>query len=280
MTEGDDPAAWVGRSRTAEFAVDPWPAAALTAALGRDDPPGPGRELPPFWHQLYGAPAVAAGATGPDGHERKGLFLPPVALPRRMWAGGRLAVHRPLLVGERARKVSTVLSVTPKRGRRGLLVFVAVEHRVETAAGTALVEEQDVVYREPGPPAEAEPAREGTAGRWRRAWTPDAVLLFRYSALTYNGHRIHYDLPYARGAEGYRGLVVHGPLLATLMLDLVRRELPGRAVRTFAYRGAAPLVAGEGLVAHGEPEDGGGRVRLWITGPEGRLAMTGEAEVG
>jgi 3-methylfumaryl-CoA hydratase len=273
----DDPSAWVGRSRSAEFTVDPWPAAALTAALGRGDPPGPGDELPPFWHQLYGAPVVRADETGPDGHERKGVFLPPVPLPRRMWAGGRLRIERPLLVGELARKVSTVRSVTPKAGRTGPLVFVVVEHRVETGAGVALVEEQDIVYREPAPPGGAAPRRE-EPGRWRRAWAPDAVLLFRYSALTYNGHRIHYDAPYARGVEGYRGLVVHGPLLATLMLDLVRRELPGRAVRSFDYRGTAPLIAGEELVVRGEP-DGDARVRLWVTGPGGLLAMEGGAEV-
>jgi 3-methylfumaryl-CoA hydratase len=275
---GDPAAAWVGRSRAAELTVDPWPAAALAAALGRDDPPGAGEALPPFWHQLYGAPVVRADETGPDGHERKGVFLPAVALPRRMWAGGRLTVHRPLLVGERARKLSTVRSVTPKQGRQGPLVFVVVEHRVETDAGVALVEEQDIVYREPAPLGGAAPPTRDEPGRWRRAWTPDAVLLFRYSALTYNGHRIHYDAPYARDVEGYRGLVVHGPLLATLMLDLLRRELPGRSVRSFAYRGTAPLIAGEELVAHGEPE-GDARVRLWVTGPGRLLAMEGGAEV-
>jgi 3-methylfumaryl-CoA hydratase len=278
VTGGDDPAAWVGRSRTAGFAVDPWPAAALAAALGRDDPPGPGDELPPFWHQLYGAPVARADETGPDGHERKGVFLPPVALPRRMWAGGRLRIERPLLVGERARKLSTIRSVTPKAGRTGPLVFVVVEHRIETDAGVALVEEQDIVYREPAPPGAAAAPRRHEPGRWRRAWAPDAVMLFRYSALTYNGHRIHYDAPYARDVEGYRGLVVHGPLLATLMLDLARRELPGRAVRSFDYRGTAPLVAGEELVVRGEPE-GDARVRLWVTGPGGLLAMEGGVEV-
>lgn len=272
-----DPAARVGRTREVAGVVDPWPAAALTAALGRDDPPAAGEPLPPFWHQLHLHHPVAA--TGPDGHEALGEFLP--AFPgrvRRMWAGGRLRVERPLMVGERARKVSTVRAVTPKQGRRGPLVFVLVEHRIETDAGLALVEEQDLVYREPAgnDAAAAEPPRAGE-GAWRRSWRPDPVLLFRYSALTYNGHRIHYDADYARGEEGYRGLVVHGPLLATLMLDLLRRGRPGAAVASFRFRAVAPLIAGEALVVHGEPAGDGSSARLWVAGPGGRLAMEGEA---
>jgi len=276
VTDGlDGLAGWIGRARTASGLIDPWPAAALTAALGRDDLPGPGAELPPFWHQLYGHAAVHAAATGPDGHEARGEFLPPVTLPRRMWAGGRLVVHRPLRIGEAFRKASSVRRITPKQGRQGPLVFVLVEHRFETDAGTELVEEQDIVYRGPAtpqsPPVRPEP------GRWRRTWRPDPVLLFRYSALTYNGHRIHYDADYAREVEGYPGLVVHGPLLAKLMLDLVRREQPDRTVRRFAFRAVSPLIVGDELVVYGEPASD--VVRLWVAGPGDRLAMEGEAHL-
>jgi 3-methylfumaryl-CoA hydratase len=147
--------AHVGRSRQAESTLGPWPAAALAAALGRDDPPGAGEALPPFWHQLYANAAVAASATGPDGHERRGEFLPPVPSGwLRMWAGGRLRLERPLRIGERISKISTVRAVTPKRGRQGRLVFVLVEHRWEASGGeVVLVEEQDLVYREPVQPA-------------------------------------------------------------------------------------------------------------------------------
>ncbi len=268
--------AWLGRTQGASTVVDPWPAAALTAALGRDDPPGRGEPLPPFWHQLYARPVVAAARTGPDGHERLGEFLPAVPDARRMWAGGRLTLHGPLRVGDRLTRTSTVRSITPKQGRQGPLVFVIVEHRLETEHGLALVEEQDLVYRQGGGLA-GEPPRREVPGRWRRSWATDPVLLFRYSALTYNGHRIHYDADYARAVEGYPGLVVHGPLLATLMLDLVRRELPARTVGSFSFRAVSPLIAGEELTVHGEPEDE--CVRLWVTGPEARLAMEGMAAV-
>ena len=223
--------------------VDPWPAAALTAALGRDDPPGPGAELPPFWHQLYGHAAVHAAATGPDGHEARGEFLPLVTLPHRMWAGGRLMVHRPLRIGEAFRKASTVRRITPKQGRQGPLVFVLVEHRFETDAGDGAG--RGAGHRLPRAGARLPPPVRPEPGRWRQPWRPDPVLLFRYSALTYNGHRIHYDADYAREVEGYPGLVVHGPLLATLMLDLVRREQPDRTLQRFAFRAVSPLMASE-----------------------------------
>lgn len=276
---GLDPAAleaWVGREERRTDTLAPWPAAALTAALDRDDPPGPGEPLPPFWHHLYFLPVVRADATGPDGHPRRGGFLPPVPLPRRMWAGGRLVWERPLRVGESLERISTVRAVELKRGRSGPLVFVRVEHRFLAQGALVLAEEHDIVYREPprgeepGPPALAP-----TGGSWQRAWRPDPVLLFRYSALTYNGHRIHYDHPYVTGVEGYPGLIVHGPLLATLMLDLVRRERPGAEVRRFDFRATAPLFADRDLLVRGEPEPSGGTVRLWITGPEGGLAMRG-----
>jgi len=273
-----DAKAWLGREQRVEATLDPWPAAALTAALGRDDPPGTGAPLPPFWHQLYHLPVVHADATGQDGHARKGGFLPPVPLPRRMWAGGRLEVERPLRIGERVQKVSTINAITEKAGRQGPLVFVLVEHRLIGPDGPALVEEHDIVYREPpAPGAATAPAAAASEAAWERAWTPDEVLLFRYSALTYNGYRIHYDQPYATKVEGYAGLVVHGPLIVTLLLDLLRRERPEAALRRFAYRAHSPLIVGERLTVRGAPAVGGGPVQLWAAGSDGRLAMTAEA---
>lgn len=270
---------WLGREQRSTALLDPWPAAALTAALGRDDPPRSGEALPPFWHHLYHLPVVHADATGHDGHASKGGFLPPVPLPRRMWAGGRLTVERPLWLGTRVEKVSTVKAITPKAGRQGPMVFVLVEHRLLDDEGVAIVEEHDIVYREPTTgQASPPPAAPGDAP-WQRRWRPDEVLLFRYSALTYNGHRIHYDQPYATGAEGYRGLVVHGPLLATLLLDLVRREAPQAQVKRFAFRALSPLIVGEPLTAAGRPLPDG-KVRLWIAGPKGGLAMEAEATFG
>ncbi|MCS6778513.1 MAG: MaoC family dehydratase N-terminal domain-containing protein [Geminicoccaceae bacterium] len=283
MSEGLDLAQlqrWVGREERRVDTLDPWPAAALTAALDREDPPGPGAPLPPFWHHLYFRPVVAASRTGPDGHPRRGDFLPPVPLPRRMWAGGRLAWQRPLRIGETLERVSTVRAVSLKQGRSGPLVFVLVEHRFMADGHPVLVEEHDIVYRElPRPEEAAAPPLAPSPGPWRRRWQPDPVLLFRYSALTYNGHRIHYDHRYATEVEGYRGVIVHGPLLATLMLDLLRRERPDAGVARFDFRATAPLFAGEELTVHGDPETGNGTVRLWITGPDGALAMLGTATV-
>jgi 3-methylfumaryl-CoA hydratase len=273
--------AWIGREERRTDTLHPWPAAALTAALDRDDPPGPGEPLPPFWHHLYFLPTVAASQTGADGHPRRGGFLPPVPLPRRMWAGGRLAWERPLRVGETLERVSRVRSVEAKRGRSGTLVFVLVEHRFLDRGETVLVEEHDIVYREPPRPEDTQaPHLSPPPGRWRRSWRPDPVLLFRYSALTYNGHRIHYDHPYVTGVEGYPGLVVHGPLLATLMLDLLRRERPEAVVRRFDFRATAPLFVDRELTVHGEPDANGGTVRLWVIGPEGGLAMRGTVQLG
>ncbi len=279
--DGFDPTPWLGRSRTIEARLDAFPAAALTAALDRSDPPGEGAPLPPFWHHLYALEPVRAADTGADGHPRLGLFLPPVPLPRRMWAGGRLYIRRLPRIGQNLRKTSTIRTITPKRGRSGSLVFVLLEHRFADDAGELFIEEQDIVYREPRPlAADAMPWRMPAPARATRDWTPDEVLLFRYSALTYNGHRIHYDLAYAREVEGYPGLVVHGPLLATLMLDLLRDTWPEARLARFSFRALRPLFAGRPLrvavLAEGaRPE----RATLVTIGDAGQLATQGEAEL-
>jgi 3-methylfumaryl-CoA hydratase len=195
-----------------------------------------------------------------------------------MWAGGRLRFLAPLKVGESATRESEILKVESKAGRSGALVFVTVRHRLSGAAGLALEEEHDIVYRplpEPGAAAPAPPPAP-TDGVWRREIRPDPVLLFRYSALTFNGHRIHYDQPYVTRVEGYPGLIVHGPLIATLLMDLANRERPG-ALRQFAFRAISPLFDAGPFSVHGALAPDGASARLWAAGPGGALAMSADA---
>jgi 3-methylfumaryl-CoA hydratase len=271
--------AWIGRTESRVDVVTAWPAVALAATLDRHDPePKPGHALPPGWHWLYFLEAAPASELGPDGHPKRGGFLPPVELPRRMWAGGRLEFRRPLRVGDEIRRDSTIVSIEPKRGRSGNLVFVTVRHSVSTGGELAVVEDHDIVYREapkPGdPPPLAKPApRE--AG-WRRELIADPVMLFRYSALTFIGQRIHYDLEYCRKKEGYPGLVVHGPLQVILLLDLARRE-ETRPVRRLEYRALHPLFHFERFTVNGFPAADGAQADLWTANSAGNYAMTATA---
>jgi 3-methylfumaryl-CoA hydratase len=270
---------WIGRTERCTDTIGPWPARALAATLGRERSPEPGDMLPEGWHWTCFLTAAPADRLGRDGHPRRGDFLPPVPLPRRMWAGGRLSFLRPLRIGDRAERLSEVVDVRLREGRSGPLVFVTVRHTISAGAGTALVEEQDIVYRRDPVPGEAgprpRPAPQPAA--WSRTVTPDPVLLFRYSALTFNGHRIHYDRSYATGVEGYPGLVVHGPLLATLLLDLIR-ERAGGAVARFEFRSVGTLFDTAPFTLAGDPGPDG-RVELWAAGPDGALAMTASAQM-
>ncbi len=272
--------AWVGRRTSAEDIAAVPPVAALAATLDRTDPPPKaGDRLPPLWHWLYFLEAKAASELGPDGHPRRGGFLPPVPLPRRMWAGSRLSFLRPIPLGEPIRRDSEILKVEAKEGRSGPLVFVTVRHQVIAAGEAAIEEEHDIVYRgspksgDPVPAAKPAPAD----AAWARRLVPDPVLLFRYSALTFNGHRIHYDHPYVTAIEGYPGLVVHGPLQATLMLDLLRRQRPEAKVRGFSFRALSPVFADRPLTIGGRPAAPGMSVALWVANDTGALAMEGEA---
>jgi 3-methylfumaryl-CoA hydratase len=257
------------------------PVAALSATLDRaDPPPRPGDALPPLWHWLYFLEAKPASELGPDGHPKRGGFLPPVPLPRRMWAGSRLAFLQPIPLGATIRRDSEILKVEVKEGRSGTLVFVTVRHWIIVEGAPAIDEEHDIVYRAQPKPGEAPAAAGKTAPddtAWSRELTPDPVLLFRYSALTFNGHRIHYDHPYVTQVEGYPGLVVHGPLQATLMLDLVRRQRPQARVERFSFRALSPMFADRRLRIGGRPDAGGTKVALWVADDSGRLAMEGEA---
>ena len=228
-----DLSAWVGRRERSEDVIGPGPVTRLSATLDRDDaPPAPGDALPPGWHWLYFLPTTPESRLAPDGHDTRGGFLPPVELPRRMWAGGRIKFHRPLRIGEAVVRDSEIVSVTAKRGRRGPLVFVVVRHVISGDDGPAVEEEHDIVYREaprPGepPPAPVQPAR---AAAWRRTIHADAVLLFRFSALIFNGHRIHYDRAYATEAEGYPGLIAIAPGGAKRLAATLRPHPPGPAL--------------------------------------------------
>jgi 3-methylfumaryl-CoA hydratase len=281
---GQAPGTWVGRQEVARDVITPGPFAALAATLDRDPSrPAPGTPLPPLWHWLYFLPAHRRSELGPDGHARRGGFLPPVALPRRMWAGGRFEFAAPLRIGDAVTRLSTIERVAEKTGRTGPLVFVTVRHEFtrDGDARPAVVERHDIVYREAPrpeePPSPPRPAPEASA--WRIDWVPDDVLLFRYSALTFNGHRIHYDRRYATEVEGYPGLVVHGPLVATLLLDLVRTHRPEADIEAFEFRAVRPLFDIAPFVVCGEPADGGRGLRLWARDAQGLLAMEATARI-
>jgi len=269
---------WIDRTSVLDDRVTAVPLQALSATLDRDDPPP--TQVPPCWHWLYFLPLARQSEIGADGHPTRGGFLPPVPLPRRMWAGSQLSFHADLQVGQDISRSSRIADVRLKEGRTGPLVFVNVEHEIRAGGVLAISERHDIVYRDmpaPGEPAPAGlPAPAPASAPWSRTITPDDVLLFRYSALTFNGHRIHYDRRYVTEAEGYPGLIVHGPLIATLLLDLLRRQLPAARVRTFSFRAMKPLFDIAPFRVCGAPQDDG-TVKLWAVTPEGHLAMEAAA---
>jgi 3-methylfumaryl-CoA hydratase len=273
-----DLAAWIGRSETAHDRIGATPVVALTATL--DHPAAEifaGTALPPLWHWLYFLPMHRQSEIGADGHAKRGGFLPPVALPRRMWAGSRFEFRSPVRVGDRVTRTSTIANVTSKEGRTGTLVFVKVRHelRCNDASDVSLVEFHDIVYRDARKPGDVEPAPlpapRGAA--WQREIVPDDVLLFRYSALTFNGHRIHYDRKYVTEVEGYPGLIVHGPLIATLLMDLLRRQMPEGDVAAFSFKAVRPTFDLHPFRLNGAVQDDGRTVRLWAEDHEGWLTM-------
>jgi len=272
---------WIGRAEQRVDCVTAAPLAALSATLDRDDPaPRPGDPLPPPAHWLYFTPLARASEIGPDGHARSGGLLPPAPLPRRMWAGGRLQFIHPLRVGDEITRNSRITDIKVKSGRSGTLVFVTVHHAIANARGVALTEEHDIVFRDL-PPSDAVPAKAPAAPTdetFAREIVPDPVLLFRYSALTFNGHRIHYDRSYVTEVEGYPGLIVHGPLVDTLLLDLLRRQRPDAQVHRFDFRAAAPLFDIHCFSVCGKP-DGEQRFQLWARNHEGTLAMQATADI-
>ena len=269
---------WVGKTETVSDQITPVPIAALRATLDIDaPPPRRGDPLPPLWHWLYFLPIHRQTDLGPEGHMTKGGFLPPVPLPRRMWAGGRFEFRRPLRVGETLTRTSRIVDVRHKEGRTGPLVFVVMRHEIGNAEGVALCEEQDLVFRGHSKPGEPAPQLASADSEWERTVRPDDVLLFRYSALTFNAHRIHYDHRYATKVEGYPGLVVHGPLIATMLLDLLRRNMPEATVARFSFRAISPLFDTAPFRVCGKRENDGKTVSLWARNEAGGLATTATA---
>ena len=270
---------WIGRCEELHDIVTSAPVRGLAATLDRDEAPAAaGDALPPCWHWLFFLPMHRQSELGPDGHAQRGGFLPPVPLPRRMWAGSQLQFHAPLRVGQAITRRSRIADVRLKPGRTGPLVFVNVEHTVHADGQLAIAERHDIVYR--GLPVPGEPTPAGLpaplGAQWSRWIEPDDVLLFRYSALTFNGHRIHYDRRYVTDVEGYPGLIVHGPLIATLLLDLLHRALPAAQVAAFSFKAMKPVfdvapfqVCGRRVDEHS--------VQLWACTPEGKLAMDATA---
>lgn len=266
---------WIGRERRLEDRIGVLQVAGLRAVLDDATPPGEGE--PPLGLQWLLCPDIALQSRlGPDGHPARGDFLPPVALPRRMWAGGELQFQGSARLHGTVLRHSTVKSVEEKSGRSGQLVFVGVEHRYTCDDRPWLTETQNIVYREAGTSAPPPAPVAAADFAFREDITPDPVLLFRYSALTFNGHRIHYDHPYVTGEEGYRGLVVHGPLTATLLMRLCQRHLPaGQRLARFRFRGLSAAIVGEPLVLLGRPADAG--MALMATAADGRPVMEARA---
>ena len=273
-------AQWVGRTERRADRVTPVPLAALAATLDRDEPPPrDGDPIAPLRHWLYFLPLYPRREAGPDGHARRGGFLPPVPLPRRMWAGGRLEFRRPVRVGDDIERVSTIASVDAKQGRTGPLVFVLVRHEIIAGGDVAIVEEHDIVYREAPREGESPPPKKRAPadGAWRRDVVPDDVLLFRYSALTFNSHRIHYDRRYVTEVEGYPGLIVHGPLIATLLADLGRDSVAPAEIANFSFRAVMPLFDIAPFAVCGRMASDGKVVQVWAQDDGGHVAMEATA---
>lgn len=275
MSNSTDYGEWLDRVLTLGECIAPEPSQRLALALDQDHTGFmDGSPLPLLRHWLHFIQAAPQSDLGADGHPEKGGFLPPVPLPRRMWAAGSLRFHAPLCIGDKVIRRSRIKSVTPREGRSGQLVFVTLEHTLHRGPKLLLEEQQDIVYRESGAPAgEGRPAAESCD--WSRELVPDSTLLFRYSALTFNAHRIHYDRDYARDEEGYPEIVVQGPLTATLLLDALKAEVPDVEITGFSFRGVAPLYANAPLVLTGRRE--GGDVTLQAVNASGNVAMEASA---
>jgi 3-methylfumaryl-CoA hydratase len=279
---------WIGRTTTASDIVTSAMLDGFLALLDHETPAGTGSAAPQGIHWLCATPRVRARDIGADGHPHQGLLLPPVDLPRRMWAGSAIEFLKPICQGDAIERHSTIRSITPKTGSAGALVFVEIDHSFHANGEVALNERHTIVYRSPPDmsrraagdtqhPEKMPPETTTAAPAFSRIIRPDPVLLFRYSALTFNSHRIHYDHPYVTKVEGYPGLVVHGPLIATLLLDMAASVCGANAVKTFSFRGLAPAFAGDALSLEGY--FGGIGLRLRAVAEDGRVAVTAEAKL-
>ena len=277
---------WMGRTETVTDVATVTPYAALAATLDWPVTNGPqrpanGTPLPYLWHWLYFLPIARQSEIGEDGHPKRGGFLPPVPLPRRMWAGSDFVWTEPLLVGDQLARTSTIMDVKEKSGRTGNLIFVKVRHELRRngAQAVALTEHHNIVYRAAASPDDVAPPPVAAPSQWawERKIVPDDVLLFRYSALTFNGHRIHYDRKYVTEVEGYPGLIVHGPLIATMLMDLLRSHLPSATVTGFEFKAVRATYDINAFSVHGQPSADGKTVHLWGRDHEGWLTMDATA---
>jgi len=268
---------WIGKSETATDTLAPKQARLLELTLDREASLENGDLLPPCWHWIYFLGGAKQSGLGRDGHAALGEFLPPVDLPRRMWAGGRISFDHPIKLGETIEKRSTIKDVKLKKGKSGTLCFVTVLHELINGSGTVcLSEEQDLVYRDdPAPDAPApSPVPPPENEKSSETITPSEVQLFRYSALTFNGHRIHYDRSYCEQVEGYPGLIYHGPLSATVLADRAINISNRRTLKKFDFRAVAPLFDTQPFTLHDDGEN-----TLWTETPQGGLAMRAQVEI-
>lgn len=279
QVESFDPAevsGWIGRQRVAEETISAIAVDHLAAIFDMEAPPAEPGTVPAGWHWVTFVPNAPASRIGRDGHPLRGDFIPPIPFPRRMFGGAQAQFHQPLRTGVEARLTETITSIERKDGRSGPLVFLRLARQFEQAGALCVTEDQTIIYRPAAQPSKAASGGGGAAvdtpAEWREVHKPSPVDLFRFSAVTFNAHRIHYDRDYARGEEGYPGLVIHGPYTALRLLEEARARSPGRALRRFDFRPVAPLFDHGGFVACGRFTDAG--ADLWAETPDGALAMT------
>lgn len=274
--DNQDVKSWIGRSEEQTDTLLTQQATLMQATLGEEQNLKTGDPLPPLWHWIYFLTAKPIQDLGRDGHPKKGGFLPPVSLPRRMWAGGRFTFISPILLGGEVTKRSTIKNIQHKSGRSGELCFVTVQHELIQQGEVAIIEEHDIVYREDPKPDAPKPTPKTAPNDAdvTELITPSQVMLFRYSALTFNGHRIHYDVDYAKQVEGYDGLVFHGPLTATLLVNLATKTF-GKTPKTFEFKGLSPIAGMDKF--HIEGNRDGDNMQLWARRRDGALAMTATA---
>ena len=280
----DHLSSWIGKTEVMHETLSPELVERFNATLGSHFSASTGDPAPLLIHLCLAQPALLADQLGPDGHPRRGGFLPPVPLPRRMWAGGEMVFSAPLLIGAQVTRKSVIEDITQKQGSTGGLCFVTVRHEISSDGALAISERQDIVYRDPPartssshsdqPTKQSATAEPVPAGAHTRHIEPTSTMLFRYSAITFNGHRIHYDAPYARDVEGYEGLVVHGPMQATFMAHLAA-EVKGKPPKSFTYRGRSPLFVGKPFTVNAIKTDNG--MSLWTAATDDHVAMQSEA---
>ena len=272
--DADNLSQWVGSKQTTKETISVEPLYRMRATLDLEPKTmRDGEVVPELWHWAYFLKPARASELGRDGHTGLGEFMPPIPLPRRMWAGGHVKFSAPLWVGELARRESTVRDVRIKQGRTGILCFVEVEHIIIVGDEVKLIEINNIVYRDMQQPGDnnTQAPEVPVDALWTRELKPDSTLLFRYSALTFNGHRIHYDLDYCQQEEGYPGLVVHGPLTATLLIEMLKHQNPGKSLASCDFRAFSPLFGDAPFTLNGQTD--GTDANLWAANPQGRLAM-------